>query len=160
MPRTGTPSEKIAGSYRCINTVHRLWPTGDDHRRVLCQLIRRRVEREQVALDRQLPHTTVDHLAVLGTRVENHHSLCHFRARGVGGRSSTTLYMAFHLSRTCVKNFESRVPGNGSTMTASARVAELHDFFMYEYKCSMCDGTHECADLLQGVRARPHPLRF
>ena len=28
-------------------------------------------------------------------------------------------------------------------MTASARVAELHDFFMYEYKCSMCDGTHE-----------------
>ena len=31
---------------------------------------------------------------------------------------------------------------NSSSMTA-ARVAELHDFFMYEYKCSMCDGTHE-----------------
>ena len=126
---------------RCICVVHRLWPTGDDHRCVLCQLIRRRVEREQVALDRQLPHTTVDHLAVLGTRVENHHSLCHFSGAWCGREE---LYNTLHFS---LLGLASRILNRAflatSTMTASARVAELHDFFMYEYKCSMCDGTHE-----------------
>ena len=71
----------------------------------------------------------------------------------VGGRTNS-----FRNSYSMKTPLTIAVLSNSSSMTA-ARVAELHDFFMYEYKCPCATG-RSSTDLLQGVRACPHPPRL